>query len=52
MLGGSANNAEWVTEYPSNGFSGAEGAILDPVTNDFLFSTSGGGNQIVVRPSC
>lgn len=29
------------------GLSGAEGAVLDPVTNDFLFSTFGGGNQIV-----
>ena len=26
---------------------GAEGAVIDPVTNDFLFSTFGGGNQIV-----
>lgn len=29
------------------GLSGAEGAVLDPVTNDFLFSTFGGGSQIV-----
>jgi hypothetical protein len=29
-----------------NGLSGAEGAVLDPVTDDFLFSTFGGGNQI------
>jgi hypothetical protein len=28
------------------GLSGAEGATLDPVTNDFLFSTFGGGNHI------
>lgn len=30
------------------GLSGAEGALIDPLTNDFLFSTFGGGNQIVV----
>lgn len=29
------------------GLTGAEGAVIDPVTNDFLFSTFGGGNQIV-----
>jgi hypothetical protein len=28
--------------------TGAEGANIDPVTGDFLFSTFGGGNQIVV----
>jgi hypothetical protein len=28
------------------GLSGAEGAVIDPVTGDFLFSTYGGGNQI------
>ncbi|MCU0765812.1 MAG: PEP-CTERM sorting domain-containing protein [Gammaproteobacteria bacterium] len=30
------------------GLSGAEGAAIDPVTGDFLFSTFGGANQIVV----
>jgi hypothetical protein len=30
------------------GLTGAEGAALDPVTNDFLFSTYGGGNHIDV----
>ena len=30
------------------GLSGAEGAAIDPVTGDFLFSTFGGGNQIAV----
>ena len=30
------------------GLSGAEGAFIDPVTGDFLFSTFGGGNQVVV----
>lgn len=30
------------------GLSGAEGATIDPVTNDFLFSTFGGGSQVVV----
>jgi hypothetical protein len=29
-----------------SGLSGAEGAVLDPVTGDFLFSTFGGGNQV------
>lgn len=27
---------------------GAEGATIDPVTGDFLFSTFGGGNEVVV----
>lgn len=30
------------------GLSGAEGATIDPVTGDFMFSTFGGGSQIVV----
>lgn len=30
-----------------SGLSGAEGATLDPLTNDFLFSTFGGGNQVI-----
>jgi hypothetical protein len=30
------------------GLSGAEGAAIDPLTGDFLFSTFGGGNKIVV----
>lgn len=30
------------------GLGGAEGAAIDPVTGDFLFSTFGGGNQVVV----
>lgn len=29
------------------GLSGAEGAVIDPVTGDFLFGTCGGGNRIV-----
>lgn len=29
------------------GLSGAEGATIDPVTGDFLFSTFGGGNQVI-----
>lgn len=29
------------------GLTGAEGSVIDPVTNDYLFSTFGGGNQIV-----
>lgn len=28
--------------------SGAEGAVIDPLTGDFLFSTFGGGNQLIV----
>lgn len=27
---------------------GAEGAVIDPLSGDFLFSTFGGGNQVVV----
>jgi len=30
-----------------SGLSGAEGAVIDPVTGDFLFSTFGGGNQVI-----
>lgn len=29
------------------GLSGAEGAFIDPVTGDFLFSTFGGGNRVI-----
>jgi len=29
------------------GLTGAEGALIDPVTGDFLFSTFGGGNKVV-----
>lgn len=29
------------------GLDGAEGAVIDPVTGDFLFSTFGGGNRII-----
>lgn len=31
-----------------SGLNGAEGAAIDPATNDFLFSTFGGGNRVVV----
>jgi hypothetical protein len=31
-----------------SGLTGAEGAAIDPLTGDFLFSTFGGGNQVVV----
>ncbi|MBC7773604.1 MAG: hypothetical protein H7210_14000 [Pyrinomonadaceae bacterium] len=30
-----------------SGLSGAEGAIIDPVTGDFLFGTYGGGSRII-----
>lgn len=30
------------------GLTGAEGAFIDPVTGDFLFSTFGGGNRVIV----
>ncbi len=30
------------------GLTGAEGAAIDPVTGDFVFSTFGGGNRLVV----
>lgn len=29
------------------GLSGAEGATIDPVTGDFIFSTFGGGNRVI-----
>lgn len=29
------------------GLSGAEGATIDPITGDFLFSTFGGGNRVI-----
>lgn len=38
-----ATRADFIT-----GLSGAEGAVLDPLTNDFLFSTFGGGNSVFV----
>jgi hypothetical protein len=31
-----------------NDLSGAEGAFVDPLTGDFLFSTFGGGSQVIV----
>jgi hypothetical protein len=40
------------------GLSGAEGAVLDPITGQFIFSTFGGGNRVIVvrgfaaRPPC
>lgn len=30
------------------GLSGAEGAAIDPLTGDFLFSTFGGGDRVIV----
>jgi hypothetical protein len=30
------------------GLSGADGAFIDPVTGDFLFSTFGGGDRVIV----
>ncbi|MEO8348764.1 MAG: hypothetical protein ABI610_07615 [Acidobacteriota bacterium] len=30
-----------------SGLTGAEGAVIDPLTGDFLFSTFGGGNQVI-----
>lgn len=30
-----------------SGLSGAEGAVIDPLTGDFLFSTFGGGDRVV-----
>lgn len=30
------------------GLSGAEGAAIDPVTGDFIFSTFGGGDRVIV----
>jgi hypothetical protein len=31
-----------------SGLEGAEGAFLDPLTGDYLFSTFGGGNRVIV----
>lgn len=31
-----------------SGLSGAEGAVIDPLTGDFLFSTFGGDNRVLV----
>ncbi|MEM1450407.1 MAG: hypothetical protein AAF957_18475 [Planctomycetota bacterium] len=31
-----------------SGLGGAEGAVIDPLTGDFLFSTFGGGNRILL----
>ncbi len=30
------------------GLTGAEGAVIDPLTGDFLFSTFGGGDRVVI----
>ncbi len=30
-----------------SGLTGAEGALIDPITGDFLFGTYGGGNRII-----
>ncbi|NUQ68678.1 MAG: hypothetical protein HUU18_10415 [Phycisphaerales bacterium] len=30
------------------GLTGAEGAFIDPLTGDFIFSTFGGGNRVIV----
>lgn len=30
------------------GLTGAEGAFIDPITGDYLFSTFGGGNHVIV----
>lgn len=37
-----ASRREFIT-----GLTGAEGAVIDPVTGDFIFSTFGGGNHLV-----
>ena len=37
-----ASRSDFIT-----GLSGAEGAAIDPVTGDFLFSTYGGGNRVI-----
>jgi hypothetical protein len=40
------------------GLGGAEGAVIDPLTGDFLFSTFGGGHRVIrvqgftTTPSC
>lgn len=37
-----ATRAEFVTD-----LTGAEGAVIDPLTGDFLFSTYGGGDRVI-----
>jgi hypothetical protein len=41
-----AGLAGWSTQDFVTGLSGAEGAFIDPLTGDFIFSTFGGGNHI------
>jgi hypothetical protein len=41
--GNPINRRDFVT-----GLTGAEGALIDPLTGDFLFSTFGGGDQLIV----
>lgn len=42
-----ATRRDFVTEL-TGGAEGAEGAAIDPLTGDFLFSTFGGGSQVAV----
>jgi hypothetical protein len=34
-------------DFIASGIVGAEGAVIDPLTGDFLFSTFGGGNRVL-----
>ena len=36
-----------VFQLGSRGLTGAEGAFLDPLSGDFLFTTFGGGNRLI-----
>lgn len=46
-LNGSGDPVVGTAQNVITGLSGAEGAFIDPVTGDFLFSTFGGGNQVI-----
>jgi hypothetical protein len=48
QLDGSGNPIASSRQDFLNGLSGAEGALIDPLTGDFIFSTFGGGDQIFV----
>jgi hypothetical protein len=45
---GSANPVPATRALFINGLTGAEGAVIDPLTGDFLFSTFGAANHVIV----
>jgi adhesin HecA-like repeat protein len=46
-LNGSGDPSVGTLQNVITGLGGAEGAFIDPITGDFLFSTFGGGNQVI-----